>query len=62
MARFVLVHGSFHGPWCWERFAQLLEAVGHQVTTVALPTAPEEADLAGYAAHVVEAIDSLPNP
>lgn len=62
MARFVLVHGSFHGPWCWERFAPLLEAAGHQVTTVALPTAPEEADLAGYAASVTGVIDSLAEP
>ncbi|MES2415443.1 MAG: alpha/beta hydrolase [Pseudomonadota bacterium] len=30
---FVLVHGAFHGGWCWARVAQLLRADGHQVFT-----------------------------
>lgn len=37
MAHFVLVHGSFHGAWCWSRFAPLLEQAGH---TVAMPNLP----------------------
>src|ERR1700748_236849 len=28
---FVLVHGSWHGGWCWRRVADLLEAKGHKV-------------------------------
>lgn len=31
MATFVLVHGSWHGAWCWRRFAPLLQAAGHAV-------------------------------
>jgi pimeloyl-ACP methyl ester carboxylesterase len=28
---FVLVHGSWHGGWCWRRVADLLERQGHKV-------------------------------
>src|SRR5215471_12962046 len=29
MATYVLVHGAFHGSWCWSRLTPLLEAAGH---------------------------------
>ena len=28
---FVLVHGSWHGGWCWRRVADRLEKRGHKV-------------------------------
>lgn len=28
---FVLVHGGWHGGWCWRRVAPLLQADGHEV-------------------------------
>src|ERR1700687_4874334 len=28
---FVLVHGAWHGGWCWRRVADLLERRGHKV-------------------------------
>lgn len=28
---FVLVHGAFHGGWCWAPVARLLRAAGHEV-------------------------------
>lgn len=31
MATFVLVHGSRHGGWCWQRVARLLRRAGHEV-------------------------------
>ena len=34
MTRFVLVHGMFHGAWCWSRVTPLLEAEGHKVVTL----------------------------
>ena len=37
MATFVLVHGAWHGAWCWQRVAPLLEAAGHRVDAVDLP-------------------------
>ena len=30
---FVLVHGGFHGGWCWSQVANLLRARGHAVYT-----------------------------
>ena len=35
MAGILLVHGAWHGPWCWERFARRLTDAGHDVRTVA---------------------------
>ena len=26
--RFVLIHGAYHGAWCWERLIPLLTARG----------------------------------
>ena len=28
---FVLIHGAYHGGWCWRRLADLLERDGHKV-------------------------------
>jgi pimeloyl-ACP methyl ester carboxylesterase len=30
---FVLVHGAWHGGWCWARVAERLRALGHRVFT-----------------------------
>jgi len=30
---FVLVHGAFHGGWCWQPIARALRAAGHEVFT-----------------------------
>jgi pimeloyl-ACP methyl ester carboxylesterase len=37
MTTFVLVHGAWHGGWCWEKLAPLLEAQGHRVLAPDLP-------------------------
>jgi pimeloyl-ACP methyl ester carboxylesterase len=36
MATFVLVHGSWHGGWCWQKAARLLRQSGHEVYTPTL--------------------------
>lgn len=35
--RFVLVHGGFHGAWCWNRTIPELERLGHEATAIDLP-------------------------
>jgi pimeloyl-ACP methyl ester carboxylesterase len=30
---FVLVHGAWHGGWCWRDVADALRSIGHRVTT-----------------------------
>jgi len=34
---FVLVHGAWHGAWCWNKVISLLREHGHQATAVDLP-------------------------
>ena len=34
---FLLVHGAWHGAWCWTKVGALLTAAGHSVLTVDLP-------------------------
>jgi pimeloyl-ACP methyl ester carboxylesterase len=35
---FVLIHGGWHGAWCWYRLAPLLQAQGHRVVAPDLPS------------------------
>ena len=42
---FVLVHGSWHGGWCWRRVADLLERHGHKVYAPTLTGLGERAHL-----------------
>lgn len=42
---FVLVHGAWHGGWCWERVAALLRSEGHRVFTPTLTGLAERAHL-----------------
>lgn len=35
--RFVLIHGGFHGAWCWARTLPELERLGHQAIAIDLP-------------------------
>ncbi len=36
MSTFVLVHGAWHGSWCWNRVRRGLQAEGHEVFTPTL--------------------------
>ncbi|MDZ4096125.1 MAG: alpha/beta fold hydrolase [Paracoccaceae bacterium] len=37
MARFLLIHGSCHGAWCWRDVLPVLHDAGHQATAIDLP-------------------------
>ena len=49
--RFVLIHGGFHGAWCWSRTIPELERLGHEAVAIDIPghgaRVDEEATLAG---------------
>jgi len=45
MATFVLVHGAWHGAWCWRRVARLLRGAGHDVFTPTLTGLAERSHL-----------------
>ncbi len=42
---YVLVHGAFHGGWCWRRVADRLSAAGHRVFCPTLTGLGERAHL-----------------
>lgn len=44
-ATFVLVHGAWHGGWCWDKLTPLLESEGHQVFTPTLTGLGERSHL-----------------
>jgi pimeloyl-ACP methyl ester carboxylesterase len=68
MSTFLLVHGSWHGAWCWERIVPLLEAGGHRVAAIDLPghgvdTTPFfRIALGSYARRIEEIARELPEP
>ena len=45
MSTFVLVHGAWHGSWCWQRVRRLLQAQGHDVFTPTLTGVGERSHL-----------------
>jgi pimeloyl-ACP methyl ester carboxylesterase len=45
-ATFVLVHGAWHGGWCWSRMTPPLEAAGHRVFTPTMTGLGERKHLA----------------
>ena len=64
MSTFILVHGAWHGGWCWRHVAPLLRARGHQVHAPDLPghgddRAPATTQtLESYAARIGGLVDS----
>jgi pimeloyl-ACP methyl ester carboxylesterase len=56
MAVFVLVHGAFHGAWCWDHLTPHLAALGHECIAVDLPCEDPEAGAVAYALHVSMAL------
>jgi pimeloyl-ACP methyl ester carboxylesterase len=50
MTTFVLVHGAWHGSWCWKRVRSALQQQGHEVFTPTLTGVGERTHL--LAAHV----------
>jgi pimeloyl-ACP methyl ester carboxylesterase len=68
MSRYVLVHGAWHGSWCWDKVVPLLEQAGHQVEALDLPghgqdkTPIREITLAAYTKRVCQMIDAQAEP
>lgn len=63
MTTFVLVHGGWHGGWCWARVAPLLRASGHEVHTPTLTGAGDRAHLGwphvGLGTHIDDVVAVL---
>ena len=62
MTTFGLVHGGFHGAWCWDRLVPQLRARGHDAVTMDLPIDDLDQSLPGYVEAVVEALAAVAGP
>jgi pimeloyl-ACP methyl ester carboxylesterase len=62
MATFALVHGAWHGAWCWERVHAPLRDRGHDAVAVELPCDDPDAGLTIYARVIAEATAERDEP
>jgi pimeloyl-ACP methyl ester carboxylesterase len=68
MTTFLLVHGAWHGAWCWVKTAALLESAGHKVVSIDLPghgddtTPVNDVSLAAYAEATARAAAECTHP
>ncbi|MBX5459803.1 MAG: alpha/beta fold hydrolase [Steroidobacteraceae bacterium] len=68
MSTYLLIHGAWHGAWCWYKVAPRLEALGHTVVTPDLPglgrdrTPLNRVSLARWRDFVCAIIDAQPEP
>jgi hypothetical protein len=53
---FALVHGAYHGAWCWDLLRTELKRDGHSTSAVDLPCEDPEAGAECYAELVIRAI------
>lgn len=68
MATYVLVHGAWHGAWCWENIVPMLEKEGHRVEAPDLPGHGEDktpishVSLQACVDRVCAVVDAQPEP
>jgi pimeloyl-ACP methyl ester carboxylesterase len=68
LATYVLVHGAFHGSWCWDKVAPLLLKRGFKVEAPDLPshgkdkTPIRDVTLQRYVEKVCEVLDAQAEP
>src|SRR4051794_223796 len=58
MSMFGLVHGAYHGAWCWDLLVPKLQKLGHTALTVDLPIEDPQAGASAYAEAAVTAFQS----
>ena len=64
---FILIHGAYHGGWCWDAVTDLLRDAGHDVQAPDLPGHGRDpgwlADqtMPGYIDRIAQLIDSVPS-
>ncbi len=60
---FVLVHGAWHGGWCWRRVSDLLQKKGHKVFTPTMTGLGERSHLidakVNLATHVTDIVNVI---
>jgi len=61
MSTYVLVHGAWHGSWCWKRVRKALQAQGHDVFTPTLTGIGERSHLLSPHVNLGTHIDDVVN-
>jgi pimeloyl-ACP methyl ester carboxylesterase len=61
MSTYVLVHGAWHGSWCWKRVRKALQAQGHDVFTPTLTGVGERSHLLSRQVNLDTHIDDVIN-
>lgn len=61
MATFILVHGAWHGSWCWARVRRTLLDRGHQVFTPTLTGIGERSHLLSRSIDLQVHVDDVAN-
>src|SRR3979411_3407606 len=60
---YVMIHGAWHGSWCWKRVRDLLTAEGHRVFTPTLTGLGERCHLlsrdVGPDTHIMDVVNLL---
>jgi pimeloyl-ACP methyl ester carboxylesterase len=63
MTTFLLVHGAWHGGWCWRRVSDLLEKQGHKVFTPTMTGLGERSHLLdgkiNLATHIADIVNVI---
>jgi pimeloyl-ACP methyl ester carboxylesterase len=59
MTTYVLVHGAWHGGWCWRMVAAKLEADGHHVFTPTLTGLAERAHLLNHSTNLSTHVEDI---
>ncbi len=68
MSTYILVHGAWHGGWCWHKVVAALEARGYRVLAPDLPghgidrTPPGETTLESLAGRIRDLLDASAEP
>ncbi|MBI2912292.1 MAG: alpha/beta fold hydrolase [Chloroflexi bacterium] len=68
MSTFVLIHGAWHGAWCWQKVVPLLEGRGHKALAIDLPghgadkTPIAQITLQAYADRLCDVLDAQSEP
>jgi len=68
MSTYVLIHGAWHGSWCWDKVVPLLRKEGHKVEAPDLPghgkdkTPIPEISLQAYTDRVCRILDAQSEP
>ncbi|MFF9011883.1 alpha/beta fold hydrolase [Streptomyces sp. NPDC014870] len=58
----LLVHGAWHGAWCWEKVTSALEGDGWRTRTVDLPSAGSPAGVRDDARALLRELESIDGP